>query len=128
MSWIGPEPVSMEFPVDVFSGNGTNDFLMSLAPAGPTAIDVEIDGASQNPFSSYTIVNGKTLRFYETPAVGTANIVVKHKGLVPSVFIYNKLPFMDYTGAMLNMPLASNLYLPFTKADGSIVNINLASV
>lgn len=127
MSNIGNPTLNAEFPVDTFFGNGGTDYLLSIAVPGPTALDVDVDAAGQDPLSSYYIYQGKTLRFYEAIEPG-AKIVAKYKGLMPSVAIYNKLPFIDYTGAIVNIPLTSNMYLPFQKADGSFVNINLASV
>lgn len=85
MSYIGNPILSTDFPLDVFSGNGsTTAFTMQIAPASVNSIIVVVSGVTQAP-ATYTI-SGTTLNFTAAPPSGTGNIVVRYLGVkgIPS--------------------------------------------
>lgn len=83
MSYIGNPIISTDYPVDYKNGDGsTTVFTLSVAPASVNAIDVQISGVTQSP-QTYT-VSGTTLTFSAAPPSGTANIVVRHRGIAAS--------------------------------------------
>lgn len=81
MSYIGNEPTTAQFPIDLFNGDGsTTDFTLTQAPGSASAIDVHVGTVYQVPSSGYT-VSGTTIAFTSAPPTGTNNIVVVHKGV-----------------------------------------------
>lgn len=83
MSYLGNQPNSVAFLTDQFSGNGsTVAFTMSVAPAAPSSLLVNISGVTQDP-TTYAIA-GTTLTFSSAPPNGTGNISVRYLGIPAS--------------------------------------------
>lgn len=125
MNYIGNIPTTSDFPVDYRSGDGsTVTFQLSIAPATVNAIDVEITGASQSPLV-YSL-SGVNITFVSPPPLGTNNIVVKHKGILPMTQpIINSFPFINAAGSAANIKLSTSSYLTFYDSTGTAQNLPL---
>ena len=117
MSYIGNPLSSQNFPVDYFTGNGTQtNFTLSQTPASATAIQVYVGGVKQlssivNP--SY-FVAGNILVLSAAPANGTP-IEVNYLGLLSQV---NVPATQSITPSMLSLQVA-NAFLYQTTTTGS---------
>ena len=84
MAFIGNPLVSMNYPVDYFTGDGTStDFNLSKYPASASSVIVSVNGikyvsSSINP--EYSIVANK-LNFFNPPALN-AKIEVVYLGIL----------------------------------------------
>ena len=117
MSYLGNPLSSQNFPVDYFTGNGTQtNFTLTQTPASATAIQVYVGGVKQlssivNP--SY-FVAGNILVLSAAPANGTP-IEVNYLGLLSQV---NVPATQSITPSMLSLQVA-NAFLYQTTTTGS---------
>ena len=117
MSYLGNPLSSQNFPVDYFTGNGTQtNFTLSQTPASATAIQVYVGGVKQlssivNP--SY-FVAGNILVLSAAPVNGTP-IEVNYLGLLSQV---NVPATQSITPSMLSLQVA-NAFLYQTTTTGS---------
>ena len=81
MSYIGNQPTTASFPLDIFNGDAsTTQFTLTQSPGSASAVDVHVGSIYQTPGSGYT-VSGSVITFTSAPPTGTNNIVVVHKGV-----------------------------------------------
>lgn len=127
MAYIGSVPTTAAFPLDQFSGTGSQvAFTLTYAPASTTSIIVTVSGVVQNP-NTYTLV-GTTLTFTGAPPSGTGNITVLFLGLpliASNTSTIGKVPFFDYLTAANNISLTSDFKVPFFTYTSATNNISL---
>ena len=126
MSYLGNPLSSQNFPVDYFTGNGTQtNFTLSQTPASATAIQVYVGGVKQvssiiNP--SY-LVMGNILVLSAPPVNGTP-IEVNYLGLLSQV---NVPGTQTITGSMLSLSVANSfLYQTTTNGTANTFTLNFA--
>lgn len=115
----------MNFPVDYFTGNGSNtSFSLSRIPASVTSIMVYENGLKRIASSSNAsyVLNGSNLVFLNAPA-NNATIEVNHLGILSQVNVPSD---QSITGAMLannivfsNIGFSSNTSISVTDSTTS---------
>ena len=127
MAYIGNVPTTAAFPLDQFSGTGSQTiYTLTYAPASTTSIIVTVTGVVQNP-NTYTVV-GTTLTFTGAPPSGTGNITVLFLGLpviASSTSSQGKVPFFTYLTVANNISLTSDFKVPFFTYTSATNNISL---
>ena len=87
MSYLGNPVLSMNYPVDYFTGNGTTtSFFLSYIPASTSSIIVTVNGVKlvSSPSNPGYSLNGNSLNFVTAPA-SSATIEVVHLGVLSQV-------------------------------------------
>ena len=121
MSFIGNPILTMNYPVDYFTGDGTtNSFFLSRIAASTTSLIVTINGVKQ--VASYSnpdyYLNGNTIVFNSIPANG-AEIEVLHLGALSQVNVPSN---QSITGNMIssNLTLASNTVISVNSSNPAL--------
>ena len=125
MSYLGNPLVSMNYPVDYFTGTGTTtSFTLSQFPASSTAILVSVNGIKMIgvPANPQYVVAGNILTFL-TPPASSATIEVVYMGILGQV---NTPSNQSITPSMLSTQVA-NAFLYQTTTNGSQNTFTLRS-
>lgn len=107
MGYIGNPLVSMDYPVDYFTGDGTSTiYQLSRTPGSATAILVYVNGIKKNssPFNPEYYLDDSRLIFVLPPA-NSSIIEVTYLGLLAQVNVPN-------SQTILPSMLAANFNLP----------------
>ena len=125
MSYLGNPLVTMNYPVDQFTGTGVlTTFNLTYTPASAASLLVYVGGVKQTSYTgnpSY-YVDGSRLIFTAAPANGTP-IEVNYLGLRSQV---NVPADQSITASMLSLPI-TNTFVTLVTANGAQSSFTLSA-